>query len=204
MENRIKEARKKFGITATKLAEMVDISRPYMSQIENNSGGKRPSGDLLMRFADALNVPVSSLFPSEHTSAVAVAGRIGAGAKVELVDAYVKGDGLYKVAAPAGISNRGIVAVEVVGESMAPIIQPGDVLFFSRHFFGVDENALGRVSICETEDGRALVKHITEGRDKGTFDLLSANNTTPAEYAVRLKWAAPMRRHVPKEDVEVL
>lgn len=202
MENRIKEVRKKFGITATKLAEMVDISRPYMSQIENNTGGKRPSGDLLMRFAAALDVPVSKLFPSDQ--AIAVAGRIGAGAEVQLVDAYEKGDGLYQVACPDGLSSSGVVAVEVVGDSMAPIIQPGDVLFFSRHFFGIDENALGRVSICETEDGRALVKHITKGRDSGTFDLMSANNTTAAEYSVRLKWAAPMRRHVPKEEVEIL
>lgn len=197
---RIAEIRKQSGMKASELAEALDISQPYLSQIEN--GKRRPSAALLQDIATILNVPVSLLYTDERP--VAVAGRVGAGAQVELVDAYVKGDGLYHVACPHDLSEDRVVAVEVQGDSMSPIIQSGDILFFSRHFLGVDENAINRVSICETQDGRALVKYLRPGRDPGTFDLHSANNSNQTEYSVPLKWAAPLRRHLAKEDIQIL
>ncbi len=166
------------------------------------SGKKTPSLDTLQRIADVLDVDLSSLYDSARP--VPVAGRVGAGASVELVDAFEKGDGLYKVASPEDIPAASVVAVEVQGDSMAPLIMPGDVLFFSRHFMGVDESAINRVSICETDDGRALVKQIRIGRETGLFDLYSANNNQPPEYGVKLIWAAPLRRHLAKSDVERL
>lgn len=196
---RIAEVRKSKGMSAVELADRINISQPYLSQIE--TGKRRPSGALLQDIATVLDVSVRQLYTLDRP--VAVAGRIGAGADVELVDAYAKGDGLYHIACPDDLPATGIVAVEVTGTSMQPLIQPGDVLLFSRHFIGIDESAIDRVAIIETEDGRALVKLLRRGRDPGTFDLYSANAATNApEYGVRLKWAAPYRRHLRGEDVE--
>ncbi len=44
---------------------------------------------------------------------IAVAGCVGAGARVDLLDAYEKGDGMYHVARPPQLKPHGIVAVEV-------------------------------------------------------------------------------------------
>ena len=60
MQLRIKEASKSQGVSITKLAELVGITQPNMSNIAN--GKTSPSLDLLERIAAALNVSVSELF----------------------------------------------------------------------------------------------------------------------------------------------
>jgi phage repressor protein C with HTH and peptisase S24 domain len=156
---------------------------------------------VLSKIVDALDVDPSEVF--ERLRKIAVAGRIGAGASVLLVDSYAKGDGLYHITCPDDLPSTGIVAVEVQDNSMEPLIKEGDVLLFSRHFIGIDERVIGNVGICETADGRALVKQIKPGRDPGTFDLYSFNTASNGpEYGVRLKWAAPYRRHLKAEDVD--
>jgi len=200
MKLRLKELLKSRNISQTSLADGVGVNKSFISDIANNK--KLPSTTTLAAIAKFLDVEISALQESERK--IAVAGKVGAGAAVDLVDAYAKGDGLYHVACPEDLPTSGVVAVEVVGDSMAPIIQSGDVLFFTRHFFGVDPAAVNHVSICETEDGRALVKHIRPGREPKTFDLHSANNSNQTEYATHLKWAAPLRRHIAKQDIQVL
>lgn len=132
---------------------------------------------------------------------VAVAGRVGAGAQVDLVDAYAKGDGLYHIACPPQVSPHGIVGVEVRGDSMAPIYQPGDVLLYTRDTLGVPSEAIGKICICEDEDGRAWVKVVRTGSQEGTFSLISVNPESAHMHGVRLKWAAPVRLHPPAEFV---
>lgn len=132
---------------------------------------------------------------------VAVAGRVGAGAQVDLTDAYEKGDGLFRVAVPEGVSPRGIVAVEVEGDSMAPIYQPGEILFYSRETVGVPTEAIGRICVCEDETGKAWVKVVRVGREEGTFSLISLNPEAENMHGVRLKWAAPVKFNLPPEYV---
>lgn len=199
MKLRIREFRKAAGLTIEQLAELIEKSPSYVSMIERGAHDKRPSSILLQRIADALDVAPGALFAEDRP--VAVAGRIGAGHHVTLVDDYAKGDGLYHVTAPDDLPASGIVAVEISGESMQPLFEDGDILFFSRHFFGVDDQVIGHVGIVGTQDGRAMVKQIKPGRDPGTFDLHSVNPTYPPEYGVRLLWAAPWRRHLRKQDV---
>jgi len=168
--------------------------------IERGAHNKKPSSKLIATLANALGVAPGAIFDTRQP--VAVAGRVGAGSAVELIDAYAKGDGLYHVAAPDDLPSSGIVAVEVKGDSMSPLIEEGDIIFFTRHFLGVHEDVLGHVGICQTQDGRALVKQIRAGREEGTFDLFSVNPANPPEYGVKLVWAAPWRRHLRRQDVE--
>lgn len=136
------------------------------------------------------------------TEYVSVAGRVGAGAEVDLYDAYPKGEGLYRVACPPQISSHGIVAVEVAGESMVPVYQPGTVLFYSRTTMGVPTEALGRICVCEDSHGRAWVKQVKTGQQEGTFSLISINPMSETLHGVHLKWAAPVRFSLPPEYVE--
>lgn len=198
MKNRIKEFIALRESTQSQLADLVGVGKGFISEVI--AGKKNPSWETQLAIASALDVAPGALFMDERP--VAVAGRVGAGAEVELVDAYPKGEGLYHVTAPEDLPAAGIVAVEVLGDSMEPLIEEGDIIFFTRHFVGIDEAAIGHVGILCTADGRALVKKIMPGRDPGTFDLYSVNPTTPPEYGSRLVWAAPMRRHIRKQDVE--
>ncbi|RDD69234.1 XRE family transcriptional regulator [Paracoccus versutus] len=57
---RIKELRKDKGLTGEQLADMVGVSKGYISEIE--TGKKTPGAGLMMRFADALKCEVYELY----------------------------------------------------------------------------------------------------------------------------------------------
>ncbi len=58
----IREKRKEKGLSQGKLAELVQVSQPFIAEIE--SGRKKPSLDVLMRICEALEI---SLFHQEET-----------------------------------------------------------------------------------------------------------------------------------------
>ena len=68
MQLRIKEVSKSQGISITKLAELVGITQPNMSNIAN--GKTSLSLDLLERIAAALDVPVPELFAPQPTNTI--------------------------------------------------------------------------------------------------------------------------------------
>lgn len=65
---RIKEISKAQGVSITKLAELVGITQPNMSNIAN--GKTSPSLDLLERIASALGVSVPELFAPQPTNTI--------------------------------------------------------------------------------------------------------------------------------------
>lgn len=158
-----------------------------------------------VKVASVFGVSVEDFLAGNLTSAqagVSVAGHVGAGAMVDLVDAYAKGDGLYRVAVPGGLSPRGLVAVEVEGDSMVPIYQPGTVIFYTREAVGVPSEAIGRICVCEDEGGQAWVKVVRVGREEGTFSLISLNPEAENMHGVKLKWAAPVKYSLPPDFVQ--
>lgn len=68
MQLRIKEISKSQGVSITKLAELVGITQPNMSNIAN--GKTSPSLDLLERIAVALGVSVPELFAPQPTNTI--------------------------------------------------------------------------------------------------------------------------------------
>ena len=63
---RIKEIRKRRGITQAQLAEMTDLSVPYVSYLEN--GKKKISLETLIRTCNALEVTLDDLLAGTQTS----------------------------------------------------------------------------------------------------------------------------------------
>ena len=198
---RIKERRKAKGWTQADLAEATGLSQSYIAAIESKNIDKSPSMDSLVSIADALEVRIGDLFSDARP--IAVAGKVGAGAKVPLVDAYEKGDGLYHVACPPGLPYQtSFVAVEIEGDSMVPVYQNGDILFYARDAVGVPTEALGAICVCEDQNGDVWVKHVKPGTEPGKFHLISLNPLADNRFDVKLKWAAPVRLAWPRDLVE--
>lgn len=164
--------------------------------------GKRDvSASEMLAIAQITGAEIPDYQPKGRPS-VAVAGKVGAGAKVPLSDPYPKGDGLYHVECPPQLSPHGIVAVEVEGDSMAPMYQPGHVLFFSRNSHeGVLAEDLGYPCVVECEDGNAWVKLVKRGDEPGLFHLISLNPTADTMHNQRIKWAARVKLALPGEFV---
>lgn len=66
---RIKELRKRAGLSQDQLAEQVGIESKYLSRLE--VGKRSPSLDTLGRIADALRVEMKTLFDFSHHDAEA-------------------------------------------------------------------------------------------------------------------------------------
>lgn len=195
------------AVTGRSLRSVAIASGVSYEQLKNLKQGKslRTNVDDAMKVAAAFGVSLEQFYRGQYSPdapTVAAAGKVGAGAKVDLVDAYEKGDGLYRVAVPEGMSPSGVVAVEVEGDSMSPVYAPGTVLFYSREVVGVPSEAIGRICICEDESGNAWVKVVRVGREEGTFSLISLNPEAENMHGVRLKWAAPVKYSLPPEYVQ--
>jgi putative transcriptional regulator len=63
LKKRLVDYRKESGMSQQELADIVGISRNYISEIEN--GVKRPSGPVALRLAETLGFDMSIFFENE-------------------------------------------------------------------------------------------------------------------------------------------
>lgn len=143
---------------------------------------------------------------ASRSPSLPVAGRVGAGALVPLHDMTDDG-GLFRVGIPPQLRSLGedgqLAAVEVEGNSMLPMYQPGDLLFFSRATHeGVPTEAIGRPCIIEDSDGNAWVKLLRTGDEPGLFHLVSLNPGAETRHNQRIAWAARVRLALPADMVD--
>lgn len=87
MGNKIKENREKSKITKSELARMIGVSPAYITMLEN---GKKdnPSGDILRKISNALNVPLDELLETNQSGEKAVTSFAGMSSKslLDLID----------------------------------------------------------------------------------------------------------------------
>lgn len=71
---RLKKLRSELGLNQAEVARQAGVSAPYLSELEGGHG-RRPSGEVLLRLADALGVTIAELLgrelrPSDDQGAV--------------------------------------------------------------------------------------------------------------------------------------
>ena len=77
----IRNQRERAKLSVRRLAELADVSNPYLSQIER--GLRRPSAEILQQIAKALKISVETLYiragilPDESTAEIGVREAIG-------------------------------------------------------------------------------------------------------------------------------
>ncbi len=206
----LERAIKETGRSLRSVAIAANVSYEQLKSLQQGKAQKTNVDDA-MKVADAFGVTLDDFYRGKLTSPdkhpISVAGYVGAGALVPLVDAFEKGDGLFHVAAPPQLTRngppRGIVAVEVEGDSMAPMYQPGDILFYTRHTHeGIPDEDIGRICVVEDVAGMVWVKQIKRGVEPGLFHLISINTNSENMHNVRIKWAARVILALPAEMVE--
>lgn len=165
---------------------------------------KSPTYSTIEKLAQVLGVDVLEIIgPTRKRLPVAVAGRVGAGSLVPLVDGFEKGDGLFHVTRPDLLPAHGVVAVEVDGDSMAPMYQPGHVLFFSRKAdTGVMDEDIGKPCVIEDQDRNAWVKLLKRGSQPGLWNLVSLNPGAESMWDVKINWAARVLLALPSDLAE--
>lgn len=188
--NRIREHRTASDLTIEDLAEKTGLSVSYVSRLEK--GERNLSMRNLNLFAHALNLTASELLtdsPQKPLNVVAVMGRIGAGAEILPDDEQVPPEGLYEIETPFPLPEDAI-AFEVVGESMWPRYDPGDIIICWRQGSHA-ESVLGWEAAVKTAEGTRYLKRVLRGAKPGLFDLESHN--APPIRGVGLEWVAAIQ-----------
>ena len=187
------------GLSQTALGEELNARSP--KKIDRSIINKMTLGKRAISAEELLAIAEITGHPLPTQSHIAVVGKVGAGAEIQLSDPHPKGEGLYQIACPPQIGPHGIVAVEVEGNSMEPAYEEGDILFYSRDTLGVPSEAIGRRCVVEDSNGMVWAKLLRrrDGQPEGLFDLISFHADTPPMYDAAIKWAAPIKMHLGKE-----
>ena len=124
-----------------------------------------------------------------------ILGIVRAGAEIEYWNDQFPGSELVSV--PGEIFNESSGTrwggVVVRGDSMCPIFDDGDVLFFDLNFSESYSALLGKACVVETSSGGAMVKRVERGRRDGYYNLESYNRLHSVISDVTLRTARPVR-----------
>lgn len=197
---RLTQARKARGFeTASEAATAMGVAVPTYVQHEN--GIRSFPAKRAEQYGRALGVapewllygkgPVkgrASAASASSRSAVRIAGRVGAGARVEAIeDANPE-----TVELPTELEDASAYRVE--GDSCSPVFEPGDVLVVRGGSRADEGEFLNRYCVVETADGLGWVKRVTRGIEvpgSGRLYTLESDNADPIENQV-LKSARPV------------
>lgn len=188
------------GKSLRQIAESADVSYEQMKKVKQGKS-QSTNVDDAQKVAAAIGLTLDQFLNGDFSpkNSISIAGTVGAGAKVPVFDAYEKGDG-PQVECPPQLSPRGVVAVEVAGDSMEPVYSAGDLLFYTREAAdGVPTEAIGHRCVCEDMNGMGWVKQVRAGSKPGLFNLISLNPGADNQHDVKLKWAARVRLHLPAD-----
>lgn len=192
MATGIRHWRKQRGLLQKHLAEHLGITIAQVSRLEK--GDRQLKMAEATRLAGFLNVPLGALLDAGAQVSVPVVGYVGAGAEVFPLDDLPESEGMRRVNCPPNLDPRKTVAVEIRGDSMAPI-GDGWLAFYTRDPEHGPSDVLGHLCICKLTDGRTLLKRIKRGYSEGRYNLLSTNAEMIED--AELEWAAPVKAFLP-------
>lgn len=186
---KIQAARKEQKITAEQLAEMIDISQPHMSRLEN--GGTVPSLEKILEIAKALDIPPSCLLsdeldlepiPTYQTRPIPVVSQVQAGLFTD-----IPLDNFYEEPVFSTLKvSESAFGLTVHGDSMAERFREGDVII-------VDPERpvrLGDLCVVTVRDEAATFKRYNE---MNGFIILEALNPKYEAQMIKKDGEVPFR-----------
>jgi phage repressor protein C with HTH and peptisase S24 domain len=188
---RLKLARARAGYAdATAAARRFGWTIPTYLAHENGSRGF--GVERAQVYAAAFKVNASWLLTGEGSPAstvkIPVSGYVGAGAMIFPVDESSGPGGIEEVDLPPGVYGD-YAAFKVRGDSNYPAYRDNEIIFVKKDG-GPPHEYLNRECVLRTEDGRRLLKTLTQGSKRGHFTLISFN--APPLLDERVEWASPV------------
>lgn len=173
-----REMQKK-GIKAKRLSKVAGLGETAVRDIMETVDDPRVG--TLIKLAEALETPVSSLFGGQ----VPVLGKIGAGGAI----LFEESDDPVMVERPP-LATGPMMALEVTGDSMMPVYRDGDIVYVRRDHDGVLPEYLGEECAVHTREGGTFLKLLALGTEPGRYTLRSFNAADMEN--VEVVWASPV------------
>ena len=185
---KIRELRRKMGLTAKQLADRVGVAESTMSLYEN--GKREPDFKTLLRLARELNTSVDLLLGAQSASDVKkgvripVYGAVAAGVPIEAITDIEDYEEISEALALTGE----YAALRIKGDSMEPRMTAGDVVIVR-----VQETVeSGETAIVMVGDGEATCKRLVKTND-GIMLLSNNPKYEPMFYSNRQIATLPIR-----------
>lgn len=156
-----------------------------------------PGIDTLRKVAEALEMPVDAL--TGEGLRVPVLGKIGAGGQVLFATDFEEEGELPSAPRPPLVAGR-LMALEVVGSSMLPKYEAGDIIYVRRDHDGVFPHYIGKYCAVRTIDGGTFLKILAPGSEPDRYTLRSLNAEDMTD--VEIEWASPVLFVMPKQPDE--
>ncbi|GLI99157.1 helix-turn-helix domain-containing protein [Sphingobium sp. BS19] len=192
----IEAAMQEKGFSRRSLSKAADLSESAVRDLLTRTDN--PGIGTLRKVAEALEMPVDRLTGSALM--VPVLGNIGAGGEVLfLTDPDVELSGMASfdtVPRPPLVTGR-LMALCVVGASMLPKYEDGDIIYVRRDHDGILPAYLNRYCAVRTADEGTYLKILSAGSEADRYTLRSLN--APDMENVEVSWAAPVLFVMPKQ-----
>ena len=183
------------GWAQDELADALDTTQATVSRWLK---GREPKGQAMERIrALALESGVIERLPKPANQAPLM-GRVGAGAEIMVEHEQVPADGYDLVELPFTFVDP-VIAFEVIGDSMLPVYEPGEVIVCLRDQVRSTDSYLGKRVVVRTVGGRRFIKRLMRGSHRGLYNLDSWNARTIED--VRLEWVGEIVAAVPNRGV---
>jgi transcriptional regulator with XRE-family HTH domain len=194
IRERIEREMKAKGFSRRSLSSAAGLSESAVRDVLDRT--PNPGISTLERIAEALTIPVDEL--TGNPAKVPVLGDIGAGGAVLFVrdpNDELDADQYETVPRPPGAVGR-LMALRVVGDSMLPKYDPGDIIYVAREHEGVLPAYLGTYCAVRTSEGGTFLKILAPGSQPGRYTLRSLNAADMEN--VEVDWASPVLFVMPR------
>lgn len=190
LRQRVSERLRELKRNPFEAARIGGLERSFVNDIVI---GKKKSvrDNNLWKLALALDATPSFFLANPEIAAnrtAAVMGQIGAGAEITPELEQVPEDGLFEIEAAVVLPSDAI-GFEVVGTSMWPRYDPGDVVICLRMGMSPENIPDGEEAAVRTGDGHRYLKRVLRTGKEGVFNLESHNAAAPIRN-VTLSWAS--------------
>lgn len=169
LSKRLKELRLKFGITQEELAAIIGVERSSIGKYEGKENANNPSVDVLSKLANYFNVSTDYLLGRDTTPAIEEISRymtafpVGEQILLPIVGKVSAGNGAFAETdiigyepADAKYNVDEYFYLQVVGNSMAPQIQEGDLALVRKQSIAYT----GDVCVVVINDEYGIIKKI--------------------------------------------
>ena len=190
----IKDGLKKPGKTQRGLAKKLGRADSAISAMLND--GRNLKAVEIQPIAEYLEVDPP--YPGQQRF-VSIVGCVDIGKhplRVQLADNPAE-----EIAIPAG-GGEAQAALMVKGPEMPGLLKDGWAIFYGDHKSPPEENQIGELCVCETEDDRIVLGFLSKSRYEGRFDIQMGPDSSL--LARKVIWAATVTNLVPKPAVATL